>query len=424
MLNINKNQKAMPIIFFRTLVGFNTRLIRYLVPLFLIFLEWNEYLYGLLFSVAGYLATGVIIGLGYITDVKKRKYTLIAGIGISAVSMLLFYFSSISEIKGWMIAAYSLFGVSGQLAQISLTTLMADITPTKKEKTKFFGYMAFFWNVAGVIAPLLGGAFLTVFNLFQSQKQSYMSLMLFVSVFLFITMLLAFKFPIPETSKEDASEIAKGEEWKSYENKSKKPIGFQLIAFFVCEAIIGFTSGIAIPFIQYYVITGFETSDLIWSVILAASNVGIAVGSLLMVKISNRFGNEKSLTVLHFLVPILALGLSLGGALWTVSIFFVTRSTAANMSRPAWNSFFYGWLPPKYRGTSTGFVGAGRRLARSLGTQVGSFIYVALGAWTFPIATLGYPIAIMIPVIMQLFLKNKEKESEEISIISSNGERI
>ncbi|NPD88964.1 MAG: MFS transporter [Asgard group archaeon] len=424
MFSNTKNQKVVPIILFRTLVGFNTRLIRYLVPLFLIFLEWNEYFYGLLFSVAGYLATGVIIGLGYITDVKKRKYTLIVGIGISALSMLLFYFSSVSEIKGWMIAAYSLFGVSGQLAQISLTTLMADVTPTKKEKTRFFGYMAFFWNVAGVIAPLLGGAFLTVFNLFQSQKQSYMSLMLFVSAFLFLTMLLAFKFPIPETSKEDASEIAKGEVWKSYENKNKKPIGFQLVAFFVCEAIIGFTSGIAIPFVQYYIITDFQTSDILWSVILAASNVGIALGSLLMVKISNRFGNEKSLAVLHFLVPLLALGISLGGTLWTVSIFFVTRSTAANMSRPAWNSFFYGWLPPKYRGTSTGFVGAGRRLARSLGTQAGSFIYVALGAWTFPIATLGYPIAIMIPIIMQLFLKNKEKESETAPILSSNGERI
>lgn len=424
MFNNAKNQKAVPIILFRTLVGFNTRLIRYLVPLFLIFLSWNEYFYGLLFSVAGYLATGVIIGLGYITDVKKRKYTLIAGIGISALAMLLFYFASMSEIKGWMIAAYSLFGVSGQLAQISLTTLMADVTPTKKEKTRFFGYMAFFWNVAGVVAPLLGGVFLTLFNLFQSQKQSYMSLMLFVSVFLFLTMLLAFKFPIPETSKETASEIAKGEEWKSYENKSKKPIGFQLVAFFVCEAIIGFTSGIAVPFIQYYIITDFNTSDIIWSVILAASNVGIAVGSLFMAKISDRFGNEKSLAVLHFLVPPLALGLALGGTLWTVAIFFVTRSTSVNMTRPAWNSFFYGWLPPKYRGTSTGFVGAGRRLSRSLGTQAGSFIYVALGPLTFPIATLGYPIAIMIPIIMQKFLKNKKKDIEEPQIITSDDERI
>ena len=143
-----------------------------------------------------------------------------------------------------------------------------------------------------------------------------------------------------------------------------------------------------------------------------------------MAKISDRFGNEKSLAVLHFLVPPLALGLALGGTLWTVAIFFVTRSTSVNMTRPAWNSFFYGWLPPKYRGTSTGFVGAGRRLSRSLGTQAGSFIYVALGPLTFPIATLGYPIAIMIPIIMQKFLKNKKKDIEEPQIITSDDERI
>jgi MFS family permease len=424
MLNNSTNPKAAPIIFFRTLVGFNTRTIRFLVPLFLIFLEWNEYFYGLIFSVAGYLATGVIIGLGYITDVRKRKYTLIAGIGVSSLSMLLFYFASISEVKGWMIAAYSLFGVSGQLAQISLTTLMADVTPTKREKTRFFGYMAFFWNMAGVIAPLLGGAFLTLFNLFQSQKQSYLSLMLFISAFLFLTTLLAFKFPIPETTKEDAHKISEGEEWKSYEDKDRKPIGFQLLAFFACEALIGFTSGIAVPFIQFYIITEFNTSDLIWSVILASSNVGIGVGSLLMVKITDRFGTEKSLAVQHFLVPLLALGITLGTSLWVVSIFFVTRSTSVNMTRPAWNSFFYGWLPPKYRGTSTGFVGAGRRLSRSLGTQAGSFIYVALGAWTFPVATLAYPIAIMIPIIMQRFLKNRDREEEEPILIPSDTEHI
>lgn len=146
MINNINNRQAVPIILFRSLIGFNTRLIRYLVPLFLIFLSWNEYMYGLLFSVAGYLTTGVIIGLGYITDIKKRKYTMIIGIGVSAVSMLLFYFASLSEIKGWMIAAYSLFGISGQLAQLSLTTLMADVTSTKKKLNSlvtwhFFGIL-------------------------------------------------------------------------------------------------------------------------------------------------------------------------------------------------------------------------------------------------------------------------------------------
>ena len=82
------------------------------------------------------------------------------------------------------------------------------------------------------------------------------------------------------------------------------------------------------------------------------------------------------------------------------------------MSRPTWNAFFYSWLPPKYRGTSTGFVSAGRRLSRALGTSSGVFIYNALLAWTFPIATLGYPIAIMIPIIAQRFLKGKKSEKK------------
>ena len=128
---------------------------------------------------------------------------------------------------------------------------------------------------------------------------------------------------------------------------------------------------------------------------------------------SNKIGNEKVLAILHFLVPALALGITLGPTLMVVAVFFVIRGSAANMSRPTWNAFFYSWLPPKYRGTSTGFVSAGRRLSRALGTMSGVFIYEALLAWTFPIATLGYPIAIMIPIIVQRFLKNRRADSQE-----------
>ncbi|MHA1398114.1 MAG: MFS transporter, partial [Candidatus Heimdallarchaeaceae archaeon] len=269
------NNGTNSIIFFRTLIGFSNGMVRYIVPLFLIFLNWNEFYYGLIYSVSGYLTTGVIIGLGYITDVRKRKYTMIIGIGLSSLSMLLFYLSSFSEIKGWMIAAYSLFGISGSLAQLSLTTLLADVTPTKKEKTRSFGYMAFFWNLSGVIAPLVGGGFLTIYRHFRPEKESYMILILLVSIFQMLTMFLAFKFPIPITSKDEAKEKSKGADWTFYQNQSKKPIAIQLIAFFLCEALIGFTSGIAIPFIRYYILTVFKPSDFVWSVILSASNVGI-----------------------------------------------------------------------------------------------------------------------------------------------------
>ena len=433
MFNREKNNKAFSIIFYRTLIGLSNRLTQYFIPLFIIFLDWNDFYYGLIFAVAGYLASGLIIGLGYITDVKKRKYTMIAGLGAAGISMFLFYASSFTELKGWMIAAYSLFGVSRSLTQISLTTLLADVTPSKDEKTRFFGFMHFFWNLAGVIAPLLGGAYLTIYANFRTHRASfgsfndstfsdlhfladkspYMNIILFIAIFLIVTMFLTFKFPVPDTSKEEAKEISIGEDWKNYEEKSSKPIGFQLLAFFFCEAIIGFTSGVAIPFIRRYMIEDLLATDMQWAIILAASNAGIAIGSLVIVPISKKIGNEKILGILHYAVPALALGLALSPGLGIASVFFIFRSTAANMSRPAWNSFFYSWLPPKYRGTSTGFVSAGRRLTRALGTTIGGIIYTAAGSilpWTFPVITLAYPIAIMIPISMQRRLKKNQRE--------------
>ncbi len=437
MFNLDENKQAYSIIFYRTLIGLSNRLTQYVIPLFIIFLNWNDFYYGLIFAVAGYLASGLIIGLGYITDVRKRKYTMIVGLGAAGISMFLFYATSFTDLKGWMIAAYSLFGVSRSLTQISLTTLLADITPSKEEKTRFFSFMHFFWNMAGVIAPLLGGVYLSiyanyrthqgVFTPFQggefsyfhliADKGPYMNMILFIAIFLIVTMFLSFRFPVPEASKEEAKKISKGEDWKKYEEKSKKPIGFQLLAFFFCESIIGFTSGIAVPFIRKYIIDDLSASDMQWAIILAASNAGIALGSLAIVPLSKKIGNEKILAILHFAVPALALGLALSPGLILGSVFFVFRSSSANMSRPAWNSFFYSWLPPKYRGSSTGFVSAGRRLTRALGTTIGGIIYDSAGRilpWTFPVVTLAYPIAIMIPIIMQRFLKkNREIEKAE-----------
>lgn len=441
----NKNNKAYSIIFYRTLIGLSNRLTQYFVPLFIIFLNWNDFYYGLIFAVAGYLASGLIIGLGYITDVKKRKYTMIAGLGAAGISMFLFYAASFTDMKVWMIAAYSLFGVSRSLTQISLTTLLADVTPSKEEKTKFFSLMHFFWNMAGVVAPLLGGAYLTIYASFRTHygsftafnggnfsdfhliadKSPYLNIILFIAIFLIVTMFLTFRFPVPDTSKEEAKELSRGEDWKKYENGSKKPIGFQLLAFFFCESIIGFTSGVAIPFIRKYVIEDLSASDMQWAIILAASNAGIALGSLTIVPLSKKFGNEKILAILHFAVPALALGLALSPGLILASVFFVIRSSSANMSRPAWNSFFYSWLPPKYRGSSTGFVSAGRRLMRALGTTIGGVIYNTAGRilpWTFPVVTLAYPLAIMIPIIMQRFLKkNKDEETADKTISDSKN---
>jgi len=430
MSNRGKNNKAYSIIFYRTLIGLSNRLTQYFVPLFIIFLNWSDFYYGLIFAVSGYLASGLIIGLGYITDVKKRKYTMIAGLGAAGLSMFLFYATSFTDLKAWMITAYSLFGVSRSLTQISLTTLLADITSTKEEKTRFFSFMHFFWNLAGVIAPLLGGVYLTIYANFRTHyanfvylngsnigyfnliadKSPYMNIILFIAIFLIVTMFLTFRFPVPDTSKEEAGNLSKGEDWKNYENESKKPIGFQLVAFFFCESIIGFTSGVAIPFIRKYMIEDLGASDMEWAIILALSNAGIAFGSLAIVPLSKKIGNEKILAILHFAVPALALGLALSPGLILGSTFFVLRSSSANMSRPAWNSFFYSWLPPKYRGSSTGFVSAGRRLTRALGTTIGGVIYDAAGKilpWTFPVVTLAYPIAIMIPIIMQKFLHKK-----------------
>ncbi len=402
------------IIFFRIMVDFTSRLLSYMLPLMLIYMGWNELWYGLIYSVAGYASTATVFFLGYITDIRKRRNTLIAGIGLSVLSMAGFYFSTISELKIWMIGTYAFFGLAGSLTEMSLNTLLADISHSKDKKIQSFSLLEFFRNIGGVLAPLIGGIFLTVYTKFRIRQEAYLALMIIITVLLFLTFLFSFKFPIPIMDKEEVRKLKTDEEWSTFEkDKEKKSIGLQLGAFLLCQLILGFTSGVAIPFLRFYIIDYFAVSDMTWAIISAIFNLGIAFGNLSIVPMSKRVGNEKTLGFLYFIVPLLALGIALGNALPVVVTFHVLRGSAANMSRPAWNSFFYSWLPPEFRGRSSGLVSAGRRLARSGGTNVGAIIFPLLGKWTFPIMMLGYPVAILIPLLVQKFLKNNDTNSKK-----------
>ncbi len=168
-------------------------------------------------------------------------------------------------------------------------------------------------------------------------------------------------------------------------------------AFFFQEILIGIPSGAIVPFIDYYILTEFQPDEFSWGIIFGLSNSTIAIGSLLAGKYSEGFGKGITIVRLNALAPVLALGIALSSSLTLVAFFYVFRSGVANSIHPVWQSWYFSHTLNTARGRSFSAVQISRRFARAGGVAIGPLLFGALGAISFPISCMFYPIAMMIP---------------------------
>ena len=181
---------------------------------------------------------------------------------------------------------------------------------------------------------------------------------------------------------------------------------------------MGFASGVAIPFIGYYMYDTFSLSELQWGILNSILWIVLTFGYLFMNFIAEKAGKDRIVVVYWTLVIPAAVGIMLAGGagkFYLTSFFFILRYIFAMTPSAAWNSFLFEWIPPKNRGKVMGFLQTGQRGLRATGTLAGGYIFDEIGATVFPIAMIAYPVAGLIPLIISKVMKKRldEQEAEE-----------
>ncbi|RLI69416.1 hypothetical protein DRO91_07800 [Candidatus Heimdallarchaeota archaeon] len=372
--------------------------------------------YGLIQSIGGFAAMGVVFLLGIIVDIQFKKVTMIIGIISSLLSALLF---PRVRLYGLSIFFWCLFSIGQLLMMISTNAFIANETKKGEQRTAGFSWNMIARGLASIIAPISFTA------LYDITTLNYNWIYLIMGSFGLIAgvLVIFLKLKAEETPKEEIRYAQKlseksGDDFTKFDDeKKKRSVWFVQLSFGAGRMLMGFASGIAIPFVGLYMYSRFNLTEIGWGLLNSVNWVVLTLGYLFMSFIAERIGKGLIVVIYWTLVIPAAVGIMLAGQaglFYLTATFFIVRYLFAMTPSAAWNSFLFEWIPPKHRGKILGMIQTGQRGLRATGTLVGGYVFDAIGAVIFPVAMIAYPIAGLMPLIISRVVKKKEKKKEEI----------
>lgn len=370
-------------------IGLLNGIQRFLVPIAMIHYKWSLSDYGWVFTFqAVSMALPMLLG-GISTDIKGRKQTITGGFVLLVIGTILFMYSMDGSNLWLIIISQVISTISFGVSRLGLSIILADETQPGFDRTNALGKQATSRNAAAFLGPVLIGIHLEneVFDFGIGIIHSAFLILVILSV-----IGIMFSFILPTTSME-IIERNKQAKISDFTTKQKK----MQAAFGIEEMIIGFTSGMIVPFIDYYILAEFDPPKDVWGLVYGISNSSIAIGSLLVGRYAERFGKGNTVLGLYIIAPFLALGIALSSTFSLISVFYILRTTSANMAHPAWESWFFSHTPDTVRGRTMSVIQLSRRLARGAGTATGTVLFATMGTLLFPVGCLFYPIAMVIP---------------------------
>jgi len=351
----------------------------------------------------------MIIG-GIFTDLKGRKSTVVISFALFSIGVGLFarYISASSFLM--LIIAQIITTVSFGISRMALSIQMADETQEGEERTKSLGLQAGTRNLMAFLGPLSFGFLfenydITLFG-FTDFQVGFAILAGLGIVGIFLSLFL------PETSEDILHKNAQ----VKLNNIDSQQLNMQY-AFGLEELIIGFVSGLVVPFIDFYILTEFHPSDWEWGLLTALGNIGIASGSILASRYAENYGKARTVIIFNLVVPLLASGIALAPSLEIISVFYIGRITVANLGHPIWESWYFSHISDNLRGRTWSIIQVGRRFSRAIGTAAGPIAYTSVGPAIFPLACLLYPLAMTIPYFMERRLSNSQDDFEIVNLV-------
>jgi MFS family permease len=274
----------------------------------------------------GSLATAIIlIPAGLASDRFGRKKVIFLGIIFSGITL---FARSIIDQQDQLIALSFIGGLAMAFFQVSSIPWLAE-NSTSEQRVNLFSIHFAMMTAANVVGNLLGGILTDLFSLFVSDLNS-IRLTLIIGTFIFlIGAIPATKFKehqrkLPERRK---TSISPKWNWKSEGIKI-------IILFAVANLLIGFGSGLVIPYLNLYFADRFKASTSSIGIIISLGQAATAVAMFIGPLIVKRIGEVKAVVTLQlFSLPFLLLT-AYTEHLWLAIIGFLFRQALMNAGNP------------------------------------------------------------------------------------------
>lgn len=374
------------------------------LPLFVLSIGSDEAFYGLIVAIAGYVQSAVLFPAGMLSDRKGRGLAILFGGVFSGIVIVLL---PLTVDPMMVLVLYAATGVGAGFRMSSVQALIADATKRGDERTRSYGYTMAIATIAAIAGPFLGGLILdeTAFPGINPVVVRYMILFFIMGGLRISSGIVGFTTErwLEKQGMLNNNNIADEQLERTQDASSDAKTA---TLFGVSRLIMGFSSGMVVPYMILWVIAAFNPSEVILGSLPAVANMTLASGALFVGLMSERTGKLKMITGLYILAPILTLGIVFSprpDGFLLMAMFYIARQAVANMAQPANNSLLMGEISQKRRGRSFAITRVMWTFPRQTGTLVTSVILslgffsnmTDFGVIVFPIAMALYPISVI-----------------------------
>ncbi len=291
-------------------------------------LGFDEQVNGKVIAMTATAQAIMLLPAGILSDRIGRKKVIFIGGLFSAIVLL---GRSLFVDESLLLTAAFLSGLFMAFIQVSTIPLLAE-NSTEKQRVHLFSFNFAIMMVASVIGNMLGGGLSDGLQAFLS-----MDPVTSIRVTLIIGSLFFFSSLIPVIKiRERIKTKAEVKEKKSYLQllKSNKKGVKIILLFAVAQMIIGFGSGLVIPYLNLYFTDRFEVSKSLVGIILSLGQAMTAVAMLIGPLVVSRFGEVRAVVILQLLsIPFLLLTAFTENLTFAV-IGFLFRQALMNAGNP------------------------------------------------------------------------------------------
>jgi len=301
---------------------------------------------GKVISMTAMASAIMLVPAGFLSDRFGRKWMIVGG-AVLAVTTLFYRGIAVAETP--IIAAAFLTGLFMAFVQVSGIPFLAEnSSPT--ERVKLFSVNFAIVTIANVLGSLAGGIIAdvleTVFRLSATEAIRY-SLLLGAAIF---TVGLIPLFKLQEKPTEPAKGKMEHIEESSPADDSLKRNLIVIFHFSFASLLIGFGSGLVIPYLNLYFANRFDASNSYIGLVLSLGSAMTAVAAMIGPALSRKVGKVKAIILFQALsIPFLLLT-AYTTSLWLASLGFLLRQALMNAGNPIQSAVAMEVVSDKYKG--------------------------------------------------------------------------
>ena len=331
-----------------------------------------------------------LLPVGLLSDRLGRKRLIVIG---SVAVMLSLILRSIGIAEDLLIIGAFVTGFFMAFIQVTAIPLLAE-NSRESERVHLFSLNAAFMMAANVIGNLLGGVMTdALHSLFQITMLNSVRFTLLVGVFIVCIGLL----PLFKIKEERKVQTIQTRRLSGFKQLAEKKDSLKLILLFaIASILIGFGSGLVIPYLNLYFTDRFDISYSLVGIILALGQAMTAVALLIGPSVVKRFGEVRAVVILQLgSLPFLLLS-AYTEILWLAVIGFLFRQALMNAGNPIHSALMMRLVDPSMRGLANSLGQMVFQLGWAVMGPVSMGIVLAYGSYT------GYAIVFSITACLYL----------------------